>query len=292
MADVNAVIEGVLAGGVDEVHVVDAHGSGNPEPDLPSGALDSRARQVFRDRPFQPDTDLVEPGLYDAIAVVGMHAKTGSGGFASHTITTGMDVILNGHSVTETEIIGYSWGRVGVPVIFASGDDRLRDDLRTMPWLQYVEVKHATSASTVDLRPIEQTRAELRDAARRAVDNLPRMRAMQLRSPAQAAVRAVPPADLSPLENVPGIDYDNGRVDFVAPDFGAAFEGVMGLIGVARYGHMALLSEFIAEHPNGDALGASFLDRLVNRWLDYESGRSRPPASPPPTSGRKYHGAM
>ena len=32
-----------------------------------------------------------------------------------------MDWILNGMSITETEIIGYSWGRVGVPVIFASG---------------------------------------------------------------------------------------------------------------------------------------------------------------------------
>ena len=33
-ADVNAVIAGLFDGGADEVHVVDGHGSGNPEPDL------------------------------------------------------------------------------------------------------------------------------------------------------------------------------------------------------------------------------------------------------------------
>ena len=33
-AEVNAVVAGLYAGGADEVHVVDAHGSANPTPDL------------------------------------------------------------------------------------------------------------------------------------------------------------------------------------------------------------------------------------------------------------------
>ena len=33
-------------------------------------------------------------------------------------------------------------------VIFASGDDKLKANLDTMPWLEFVEVKQATSAST------------------------------------------------------------------------------------------------------------------------------------------------
>ncbi|MFT5432806.1 MAG: hypothetical protein ACI9OJ_003510, partial [Myxococcota bacterium] len=130
-ADVNAVVAGLFDGGADEVHVVDAHGSTSPEPDLLLDQLDPRAEMVFKDHPFEPYMDLTEPGLYDAIAVVGMHAKTGSRGFASHTFTIGMGVILNGMSITETEVIGYSWGRVDTPVIFASGDDRLASDLET-----------------------------------------------------------------------------------------------------------------------------------------------------------------
>ena len=72
--------------------------------------------------------------------------STGSGGFASHTKTIGMEVRYGDRTVTEAEIIALSWGEVGVPMILVSGDDRLRADLQTMPWLQYVTVKNAIGA--------------------------------------------------------------------------------------------------------------------------------------------------
>ena len=49
-------------------------------------------------------------------------------------------------------IVAYSWGRVGVPVSFVSGDDHLQRDLAPMPRLQFVVTESATSASTVELR--------------------------------------------------------------------------------------------------------------------------------------------
>lgn len=57
-ADVNAVVEGLFEGGAAVVHVVDAHGSGNPEPDILLDRLDPRAEMVFRDEPFRPYVDL------------------------------------------------------------------------------------------------------------------------------------------------------------------------------------------------------------------------------------------
>ena len=39
-ADLNAVIDGLFAGGATQVDIVDAHGSGNPEPDVKSGECD------------------------------------------------------------------------------------------------------------------------------------------------------------------------------------------------------------------------------------------------------------
>ncbi|MGQ0539927.1 MAG: M55 family metallopeptidase, partial [Gemmatimonadaceae bacterium] len=110
-ADINAVIDGLYAGGATEVHVVDGHGSGNPAPDVRRDLLDKRAQQVLRDSAFDAYFDLVEPRAYDGVAVVGMHAKTGSGGFASHTYTLGIEFILNGKTITETELVGLSWGR-------------------------------------------------------------------------------------------------------------------------------------------------------------------------------------
>ena len=121
VADVNAVIEGLYQGGATEVHVVDGHGSGNPDPDVRRDLLDKRATQILRDSTFDAYVDLAQPNAYDAVAVVGMHAKTGSGGFASHTYTLGIEFLIHGKTITETELVGLSWGRVGTPVIWYVG---------------------------------------------------------------------------------------------------------------------------------------------------------------------------
>jgi len=290
VADVNAVVSGLFDGGATEVDVVDAHGSGNPEPDIPAGALDPRARQLFKDHPFEPYMDLVEPGRYDAVAVVGMHAKTGSRGFASHTYTIGIELLINGQTITETELIGYSWGRVNVPVVFASGDDRLQDNLKTMPWIQFVVTKKATSASTADLRPVDEVHAEMKARARLAVERLASAKTMPLAAPIQAAVRVVPPASLAVLQGVPGIKYSDNRVDFEATDYKGVFDGWYALIGVATRAYPALLMEMLTERPDGPAMRLEFSNRLFARWMDYESGRWTPPARPKPVEGKRYHG--
>jgi D-amino peptidase len=289
-ADVNAVIDGLFSGGADEVHVVDAHGSGSPEPDLLLDQLDSRATMTFRDERYRPYVDLVEEGVYDAVAAVGMHAKTGSGGFASHTYTLGMDIIMNGMSITETELIGYSWGRVSVPVIFASGDDRLARDLETMPWIEFVTVKRATSASSAELRPLDEVHAEMREAAKRAVENLEGARSMQLVTPIRAALRVVPPATLEMLDGIPGIEYEAETVSFEAQDFGEAYDGVTAFIGVATTGYIDVLFEALATREDGTAIRNGFVAALFERWMDVESGRWSPPETPEPAEDRRYHG--
>lgn len=289
--DVNAVVDGLFAGGADVVHVVDAHGSGSPEPDLLLDQLDSRAQPVFRDVPFRPYVDLTEEGAYDAVAVVGMHAKTGAGGFAAHTFTLGMDWILNGRSITETEIIGFSWGRVDVPVIFASGDDRLQANLETMPWLEYVVTKHATSASTAELRAVDEVHAEMREAAQRALELRDRARVMKLSEPVTARLRAVPPADLSILAGVPGVGYEGQTVTFEAADFQTAYDGITGLIRVGAAAYTRVLTETLRELPDGEHLLTLYDERLVGRWLDFESGRWAPPERGSRATGRRYHGA-
>lgn len=288
--DVNAVIDGLFAGGATAVDVVDGHGSGNQSPDILSDRLDPRARQVFRDEPFRQYVDLVEPRLYDAVAVVGMHAKTGSRGFASHTYTLGIEFRMNGRSITETELVAYSFGRAGVPVIFASGDDRLGADLATMPWIEYATVKRATSASTAEPLPLDEARAELRAKAQRAVERLAEMQVVTLEEPVEAALHAVPPASLTVLRGVPGIAYADEAVTFTAPDFAAAYDGLIALVTVARTGYASILQEALREHPSGAEILENNRVKLFGRWLDYESGRWTPP-EPTPAAPRRYHGA-
>jgi D-amino peptidase len=288
-ADLNAVIDGLFAGGATQVDVVDAHGSGNPEPDVRRDLLDQRAKQVFRDKAFDPYVDLTAPNSYDAVVAVAMHAKTGSRGFASHTITLGMDMLLNGKSITESEIVAYSWGRVGVPLIFVSGDDRLRKDLEVMPWLEYVVTKKATSSSTVELRNVDSVHAEMKEKAARAVRNLSKAKAMKVAEPLEAGLHAVPPASLASLEGLPGIKYANETVTFTAPNYRAAYDGVLALVRAARAGYSGVLAENVRKLPEGKQIMANYSDSLFMRWMDYESGRWKPPV-PPPSSNKTFHG--
>ena len=289
-ADVNAVVDGLFAGGATEVHIVDGHGSGNPEPDVRPDLLDPRASQVIRDEPFDTYFDLPESSTYDAVAVVGMHAKTGSGGFASHTYTLGIEFRINGQPITETELVALSWGRVDVPVIFASGDDRLGNDLETMPWIQYVTVKTATSASTVDLRPVDEARAELTASARRAVENLASAKVMKVSTPIRATLHVVPPASLRSLEGFPGIDYDDNSVSFVTDDLRAAYDGLTAIVAVARTAYPQVMFELLRERPDAAGTFDEYSTRLFERWLDVESGRWQPPEGAAGTGRRRYHG--
>lgn len=291
VGDVNAVIDGLFAGGATEVHVVDGHGSGNPDPDILADKLDPRATQVLRDEPFDTYFDLVETGAYDAVAVVGMHAKTGSGGFASHTYTLGIDIIINDRSITETELVGLSWGRVGVPVIFASGDDKLAADLETMPWIEYVTVKEATSASTAILRPLEEARVDLTAGAKRAVENLADAKYMKVTTPIKAAIRAVPPASLEQFDGFPEVHYEDNTVTFVVDDLRDAYDGLVVIIDNATYGYRSVLNERLRKIPNIREIVDDYNTALFDRWMDFESGRWAPPEpSDEPATPRKYHG--
>jgi len=291
VADVNAVIDGLFAGGATTVDVVDGHGSGNPQPDVRRDLLDERAGQILRDESFDTYFDMVEPDTYDAVAVVGMHAKTGSGGFASHTYTLGIGFKIAGQAITETELVALSWGRVDVPVIFGSGDDRLAADLQTMPWIEFVTVKTATSASTAELRPVEEARADLRAGARRAVESLAAAKVMKVNTPIAATLLAVPPASLELMEGFPGVDYADNQVTFVTDDLRDAYDGLVAIVGVAGQSYSVVLGEVIRAHPETNNVFASYRVALFERWLDVESGRwSAPPPAAANTAGRKYHG--
>ena len=290
--DINAVVDGLFAGGATEVVIADGHGSGNPDPDLRTDLLDERATQIIRDEPFDTYFDLPESEEIDAVAVVGMHARTGSGGFASHTFTLGIDLLINGQAITETELVALSWGRVGVPVIFASGDDRLRGDLQTMPWIEFVTVKDANGADDAVTRPVPEARADLREGAKRAVEKLSSAKAMRASTPISASLHAVPPASLRFLEGVPGVDYRDDTYTFLAGNMREAYDGLVAVVGLARVGYSSVLQEVVAERADGGDIFAAYGDALRRRWFDQESGRyARPEEGAGLAEGlRRFHG--
>ena len=272
-ADVNAVVDGLFTGGATHVFIADGHGSGNPEPDVRADLLDDRAVQIIREEPFDTYFDLPESEDIDAVAVVGMHAKTGSRGFASHTFTLGIDLLINGRSITETELVALSWGRVGVPVIFASGDQRLASDLETMPWIEYVTVKEATAADAANPRPVEEARADLRDGARRAVEGLSEARFLDVSKPIHASLHAVPPASLAALDGIPGMNYADNTYTFATEDLREAYDGLVRVVGLATSGYASVLREVILSREDGRDILDEYGNALTRRWFDQESGR-------------------
>jgi D-amino peptidase len=282
VADVNAAIEGLFAGGAGSVTVLDSHGSGSePALDIPADRLDSRARMLPGQ--FDPYVDPAEEDRqYDAIALVGFHAKSGTRGFAAHTYTIGVQIFLEGHSVTEPELIGLLYGRFGIPVIFVSGDDRLREDLRTMPWIRYVTTKRATSASSAELYPVGEVHEAMRREARQAVQQLAAARVMKAREPLRVAVRAVPPANMRWLEGMPGLAYEDETVSFTAGDLMSAHRGMRPILNALNFSFSdAYLAPYQAL-PNADELGARGVVELFRRWFDAESGRLPVPTAPAP----------
>jgi len=276
-ADVNAVIDGLVEAGAETVRILDRHGSSNPEPDLPPALLHPRAKHISLPEPIPSDS--ARALAFDAVVVVGAHAKSGTGGFAAHSFSRGTETFFNGMSITEAEFIGYTWGQFGVPMILATGDDRLKDDLRTMPWIEYVTVKRTISSSQAELRPADEVHAEMRVAAKRALENRARAKVMKLTMPITITVSAAPPASLGSLRSIPGVRYsetgDESRVTFVAPSFARAVTGLFGLLGVASQANrLQMLTAAVRKHPDGPSIMLDYLDSHVNRWLEYESGRT------------------
>lgn len=143
--DVNAAVRGLKEGGAGKILIQDGHGSGNSqEPDLLLDELDPRASMDVRRHPYSPYTTGLD-GSFDAVVLVGMHAGPHGDGFVAHFDNPEVTkYVVNDCLWTETHLYAVSAARWGIPVLAATGDDVLEQQLRTdFPALEYVCVKQA-----------------------------------------------------------------------------------------------------------------------------------------------------
>jgi len=256
-ADVNAVIEGLVQMRVASVDVADRHGSGcENAPDLPSALLHPKAREVVeRGGAF---FDRVQRGDWDAVVLVGGHASPGRGGFLEHVGSFGFERIINGISISESEQTGLMFGRAGVPVIFASGDDRYGAQLRErMPWVAFVEVKHAINRTSVELRIPDAVRGDLMARVKDAVALRDRAMTLAVVPPLTGAYRPVWPQTLEPLAGIPGVDLSKGQIEVTGRNLGELNEAINKVqFVVASFTTSGIMWEKIDT------------DRQLDRWRD------------------------
>jgi D-amino peptidase len=167
--DANAVVQGVIDAGADEIVVSDSHAymcNIHPDDLVPGVRL---KRGQMRRRWCQMK------GLendYDVALMIGYHAKAGNeNAILAHTwITSFRDVRVNGQSLPEPALNTLLAGAMGVPVAMLSGDDHvIREARGIMGDIHYAQLKTSTGYFSGDHLPLAESRRLLRDTARSAI---------------------------------------------------------------------------------------------------------------------------
>ncbi len=177
-AEVNAAVEGALAGGASEVLVNDSHGDMR---NLLAAELHPAACVILgKPKPLSMMQGLDE--TFAGAICLGYHARARSRGILAHTINGFAfgRVVVNGRELGEAGLYGALAGSLGVPVILLSGDDALHDEARELfPEARFAEVKQAIANRSACALSVQAARALIRthaQAAVRAASGIPPLR--------------------------------------------------------------------------------------------------------------------
>lgn len=128
--EVEAAIEGAIAGGATEILLKDAHDSAR---NIDISNLPENVKII---RGWTGDPMCMVAGLdesFDRAIFIGYHSKGGSHrNPLAHTLVVNADVKINGEYASEFLINTYAAALKGVPVAFVSGDVGLTEEIQTV----------------------------------------------------------------------------------------------------------------------------------------------------------------
>lgn len=168
--EVAAACQGALDAGVSDILVKDAHDSGRNI--IPTGL----PRGVRLNRAWSGEALSMIAGLdggYDALAFTGYHsAAYEKGNPLAHTMNgTIYEIRINDIRASEFIIHSLAAGRLGVPVIFLSGDRALCESAKEfIPGIVTVATSEGSGGASTSLHPLdaaERIQAGMADAVRR-----------------------------------------------------------------------------------------------------------------------------
>lgn len=130
--EVLVAIEALRAGGVERISVGDWHMVGtNVERERMPNGIEVRPIADLALDEGEPSMAKAHGGPLDAVVMIGHHARTPSErGFCSHTFIWGMEVLLEGDSLSETQTYAQALAAEGVPILAAAGDRWLLEEMR------------------------------------------------------------------------------------------------------------------------------------------------------------------
>jgi D-amino peptidase len=185
LAEVNAAIEGAVAGGATEIVVNDSHSTMR---NLPADALAGGASYISGShKPLYMMQGL--DGSFDAVLFVSYHGSVGAPAGLSHTYNPRavMEARLGGVVTGEAGINALVAAHYGVPVVLVTGDRCACEETAALiPGVHAAVVKeHVSRLAAHSLHPARAC-ALIRETAQRAVEG--------------AASASPPPVGSAPLE--------------------------------------------------------------------------------------------
>jgi D-amino peptidase len=181
-AEANAAIDGAFRAGATEVVVRDSHGA--KENILP-GDLDPRARLLRGQSSGAKNMMEGIDSTFAAVVFVGYHAKAGTpNAILEHTSNGNVvDISINGVSLPEGGYNALVAGLYGVPVVFASGDRALTEQIRGLVGpIHVVAVKEEVLDAVNSLSP-KTAQEAIRSMVEAAVRARDRARPYKLSGP-------------------------------------------------------------------------------------------------------------
>jgi D-amino peptidase len=167
--EINAAVDGFLAGGADEVLVWDGHDGSQT---LSTLTIHAKARLLMGG--FGPS--MLMERRFSAVAYVGQHSKANiRGGIMAHSYSSlGIqNMLLNGKPVGEIDVIAAMAGHFGTPVIMLSGDQAAADELREIvPDAEMAVVKEGIGRYSCISLSAPAARDLIRETARRSVSKI------------------------------------------------------------------------------------------------------------------------
>lgn len=162
-----AAAEGAVQGGAVEILVKDAHNSArniNPRR-FPQCATFHRG---WSGHPFCMMDGI--DATFDGAVMVGYHARSNSlGSPLAHTMSTRLEIFINGKPMSEFAINDMTAAYVGVPTVFVSGDAFLCDEIQAQnPAIHTVATQTGQGDATLSLHP-DKVIAMIRQGVEKAV---------------------------------------------------------------------------------------------------------------------------
>ncbi len=184
--EINAAVEGLLAGGADEVVVWDGH---DGSQSLSALTIHPKAKLLMGGLGV---TMTLERRQYAAVAFIGQHSKANvRAGIMAHSYSSlGIqNMKVNGQPVGETETRAALAGWFGIPVILLSGDRAAADELRAIvPEAETAVVKEGLGRYTCLSMSAPEARETIRAAAVRAVKKIGQIKPYRVDGPVTVEV--------------------------------------------------------------------------------------------------------